>query len=485
MELAILSVSFLIFLVLGVPVSFALGISCVLTYMVEGLPIATAMQSMISGMNAFSFLAVPFFIFSGELMLHGGIADRILRFAQATVGHFRGGLGMANVVACTLFGGVSGSPTADTSAMGGVVIPLMKREGYSAAYAVNVTTHASLAGALMPTSTNMIIYAFAAQGITGMLHGQQVSGVSIGDLLFSGLLPVLWVMGFVLVAAYWQAVRHGYPRREDGSSALPSFPGWYAVLRSFVGAVPGLMVIAIILVCREGDCDRDGSGRDRRRVFARADRDRVPHADRREAAPCAVACGAHDGRRAAADRRVEHAALPDVVPGDSGCDRRAAEAVDRRAVADAAVHQHHPGVPRHVRRHGRAHPDHDAAVPADRDGVRRRAGAVRDHAAAELLARPRAPADRLGAVRRLRDRQRVDRRDDEDGVAVLPRDLQCDQHRHVYAVLLDLAAEPDQRPRGVLTARPCLSRRRTTSGAVITSTVFFTYRVSRIAYPSP
>ena len=249
MELAILSVSFLIFLVLGVPVSFALGIACVLTYMVEGLPIATAMQAMISGMNAFSFLAVPFFIFSGELMLHGGIADRILRFAQATVGHFRGGLGMANVVACTLFGGVSGSPTADTSAMGGVVIPLMKREGYSAAYAVNVTTHASLAGALMPTSTNMIIYAFAAQGITGLLHGQQVSGVSIGDLLFSGLLPVLWVMGFVLAAAYWQAVRHGYPRREDGSSALPAFPGWYAVLRSFVGAVPGLMVIAIILVC--------------------------------------------------------------------------------------------------------------------------------------------------------------------------------------------------------------------------------------------
>jgi TRAP-type mannitol/chloroaromatic compound transport system permease large subunit len=105
MELAILSVSFLVFLVFGVPVSFALGLSCVLTYLYEGLPAATAMQSMISGMNAFSFLAVPFFIFSGELMLHGGIADRILRFAQATVGHFRGGLGMANVVACTLFGG--------------------------------------------------------------------------------------------------------------------------------------------------------------------------------------------------------------------------------------------------------------------------------------------------------------------------------------------------------------------------------------------
>jgi hypothetical protein len=97
-----------------------------------------------------------------------------------------------------------------------------------------------------------------------------------------------------------------------------------------------------------------------------------------------------------------------------------------------------------------AHPDHDSAVPADRDGLRRRARAVRHHAAAELLARPRASADRLGAVRRLRDRQRVDRRDDQDGVAVLPRDLQRDQHRHVHAVLLHLAAEPDQRARGVL-----------------------------------
>lgn len=249
MELALLSISFLVFLVLGVPVSFALGLSCVLTYLYEGLPAATAMQSMVSGMNAFSFLAVPFFIFSGELMLHGGIADRILRFAQATVGHFRGGLGMANVVACTLFGGVSGSPTADTSAMGGVVIPLMKREGYSAAYAVNVTTHSSLAGALMPTSTNMIIYAFAAQGITGTLNGHQMSGVSIGDLLFSGLLPVLWVMGFVLIAAYWQAVKHGYPRRPDGSTGVQRFPGWFAVCRTFLGALPGLMVIAIILVC--------------------------------------------------------------------------------------------------------------------------------------------------------------------------------------------------------------------------------------------
>lgn len=249
MELALLTVSFLALLAFGVPVSFALGLSCVLTYFYEGLPIATAMQSMVSGINAFSFLAVPFFILSGELMLHGGIADRILRFAQDAVGHFRGGLGLANAVACTLFGGVSGSPTADTSAMGGVVIPLMKREGYSAAYAVNVTTHSSLAGALMPTSTNMIIYALAAQGIAGTVHGHSVSGVSIGDLLFSGLIPVLWVLGLVLVAAYWQAVKFGFPKRADGTTAVTKFPGWHAVARSFVGALPGLFVILIILGC--------------------------------------------------------------------------------------------------------------------------------------------------------------------------------------------------------------------------------------------
>eukprot|EP01036_Dinobryon_divergens_P044849 gene44849-59861_t len=119
----------------------------------------------------------------------GGIADKIVAFARSLGGHWKGGLGLANVVASTLFGGVSGSPVADTSAMGGVMIPIMKREGYSAAYAVNVTTHASLSGALMPTSHNMIIYAFAAQAAVGTIDGHIIKGVSIGDLMFAGLIP--------------------------------------------------------------------------------------------------------------------------------------------------------------------------------------------------------------------------------------------------------------------------------------------------------
>ena len=182
MALTVLCLGFLGLMLLGVPVAFAIGLACLATFAVEGLPFETAIQMMVSGMNVFSFLAIPFFIFSGELMLHGGIADKIVAFARALVGHWRGGLGLANVFASTLFGGVSGSPVADTSAMGGVMIPIMKREGYSAAYAVNVTTHASLTGALMPTSHNMIIYAFAAQAATGMIGGHVIKGVSIGDL---------------------------------------------------------------------------------------------------------------------------------------------------------------------------------------------------------------------------------------------------------------------------------------------------------------
>jgi tripartite ATP-independent transporter DctM subunit len=249
MALTVLSLSFVLFLLLGMPVAFAIGLSCLATFAYEGLPFETAIQMMVSGMNVFSFLAIPFFIFSGELMLHGGIADKIVAFARSLVGHWKGGLGLANVVASTLFGGVSGSPVADTSAMGGVMIPIMKREGYSAAYAVNVTTHASLSGALMPTSHNMIIYAFAAQAAVGTIDGHIIKGVSIGDLMFAGLIPVFWIMVCMLVAAYWQAAKHGYPKRTDGSTMVERFPGWGMVAKTFLAAIPGLMVIVIILLC--------------------------------------------------------------------------------------------------------------------------------------------------------------------------------------------------------------------------------------------
>ena len=228
MALTILAVSFLLLLLLGVPVAFAIGLSAICAILYEGLPVAVLFQQMMSGMNVFSFLAIPFFVFSGELMLHGGIAERIVTFARNTVGHIRGGLGMSNVVACTLFGGVSGSPVADVSAMGTVMIPMMKREGYHVDYAVNVTTHASLVGALMPTSHNMIIYSLAAGG-----------KVSIGALIAAGVVPALVLTLCMLAAAYFVAIRRGYP--------AGTFPGWNALWHSMAAAAPGLLVIVIIL----------------------------------------------------------------------------------------------------------------------------------------------------------------------------------------------------------------------------------------------
>lgn len=228
MALTILAVSFFGFLVLGVPVAFAIGLSAIATIVYEGLPLAVVFQRMSAGMNIFSFLAIPFFIFAGELMLYGGVADRIVKFAKDTVGHIRGGLGMSNVMACTLFGGVSGSPVADVSAMGAVMIPMMKKEGYDADYAVNVTTHASLVGALMPTSHNMIIYSLAAGG-----------KVSIAALIAAGLIPAALLTLCMLVAAYLVAIRRGYP--------AGTFPGWRVVLRSASAAIPGLFVVVIII----------------------------------------------------------------------------------------------------------------------------------------------------------------------------------------------------------------------------------------------
>ncbi len=228
MALTILAISFFGFLILGVPVAFAIGLSAVATIVYEGLPLAVVFQRMAAGMNIFSFLAIPFFIFAGELMLYGGVADRIVKFAKDTVGHIRGGLGMSNVMACTLFGGVSGSPVADVSAMGAVMIPMMKKEGYDADYAVNVTTHASLVGALMPTSHNMIIYSLAAGG-----------KVSIAALIAAGLIPAALLTLCMLVAAYLVAIRRGYP--------AGTFPGWGVVLRSGASAIPGLFVVVIII----------------------------------------------------------------------------------------------------------------------------------------------------------------------------------------------------------------------------------------------
>lgn len=231
MELAVLSVTFLALLLVGVPVAFSIGLASIATVLYAGIPVPVVFQKMVGGMQVFSFMAIPFFVFAGELMLYGGIADRIVRLANSLVGHVRGGLGMSNVVGCTLFGGVSGSALADVSAMGSVMIPLMKKEGYDADYAVNVTTHSALVGVLMPTSHNIIIFTLATTGI---------ASVSVLAMILAGIIPALLLTLCNLGAAYYVAVKRGYPTRG-------TFPGWGEVFRALMAAMPGLLVIFIIL----------------------------------------------------------------------------------------------------------------------------------------------------------------------------------------------------------------------------------------------
>ncbi|RUR39278.1 TRAP transporter large permease [Vreelandella populi] len=228
MGLMILFGIFFLGLVAGAPVAFAVGLAAVATFMYEGLPLFVAFQRILSGISVFSLLAIPFFIFAGELMLHGGISTRLVRLASAMVGRMRGGLGMVNISSSMLFGGISGSAVADTSALGSILIPVMKEKGYDADYAVNVTVTSSVAGVVIPPSHNMILYAVAAGG-----------GISVTQLFIAGIVPGILMCLSLAVAAYVVAVKRGYKGE--------AFPGWQALLLSLVASLPGLMTAVIIV----------------------------------------------------------------------------------------------------------------------------------------------------------------------------------------------------------------------------------------------
>jgi tripartite ATP-independent transporter DctM subunit len=212
----------------GVPVAFTLGLAALAGFLWEGLNPAVAFQQMAAGMSIFSLLAIPFFIFAGELMLHGGIARRLVALASACVGWMRGGLGLVDVSTSMLFGGISGSAVADTSATGTILIPAMKAKGYGVDYAVSLTVTSSIAGILIPPSHNMILYSLAAGG-----------GISVSALFIAGVVPGVMMCLFLGIAAYVMAVRRGYPAEP--------WAGFRQLAWTFVDALPGLLTAVIIL----------------------------------------------------------------------------------------------------------------------------------------------------------------------------------------------------------------------------------------------
>ncbi len=214
--------------VIGLPVAFVLGIAALVGFLWEGVNPAVAFQQMTSGMSIFSLLAIPFFIFAGEIMLHGGIARRLVALASACVGWMRGGLGMVDVSTSMLFGGISGSAVADTSATGTILIPAMRAKGYGVDYAVSLTVTSSIAGILIPPSHNMILYSLAAGG-----------GISVSALFIAGIIPGIIMCVFLAIAAYVMAVRRGYPAEP--------FEGFRRLFWTALDSLPGLFTAVIIL----------------------------------------------------------------------------------------------------------------------------------------------------------------------------------------------------------------------------------------------
>jgi tripartite ATP-independent transporter DctM subunit len=227
MAYTILFGSFTFLMIIGMPIAFCLGIASFATILYMGLPPIVIFQQMNSGMNVFAMMAIPFFIFAGDLMVRGGIATRLIRFAAGLVGHMRGGLGQVNVVASTLFGGISGSAVADASAVGGLMIPQMAARGYDKDYAVNVTANAAIIALMIPPSHNMILYSIAAGG-----------NVSVADLFTAGVIPGLLLAGALMFTAWWVAVKRGYP--------ADPFPGFARVGYYLLASLPGILLIGII-----------------------------------------------------------------------------------------------------------------------------------------------------------------------------------------------------------------------------------------------
>jgi tripartite ATP-independent transporter DctM subunit len=227
METWILFGTFAVLLLIGTPIAFSLGIASFATILYIGLPPLVIFQQMNSGMSVFTLLAIPFFIYAGDLMVRGGIAQRIVAFAGSLIGHLRGGLGQVNIAASTLFGGISGSAVAEAAAVGGLMIPQMKARGYGADYAVNITSMSALIALLLPPSHNMIIYSISAGG-----------RISIADLFTAGIIPGLMLALALMTAAYFVARSRGYP--------VEAFPGFSRVGWFFLNSLPGLLLIGII-----------------------------------------------------------------------------------------------------------------------------------------------------------------------------------------------------------------------------------------------
>ena len=211
----------------GIPVSIALGLT-VLTFLftLTTVPIEAVSMKLFTGIESFEIMAIPFFILAGNFLTHGGVARRMIDFATSLIGHWHGGLGLAGIVACSMFALVCGSSVATVAAVGAIVLPEMVRHGYPMRFGAGIITVAGSLGILMLPSIPKIIYAVA-------------TGTSIGALFVAGLLPGMLLTAMLCVVTWYLARKRDYPRMKKAS--------WVETWHAFRESVWGLMLVVIII----------------------------------------------------------------------------------------------------------------------------------------------------------------------------------------------------------------------------------------------
>lgn len=224
---AILFPTFIVLILLRVPVAFALGLACVPVFMIEDrLTPFLLMNEMFKSYNAFVLLAVPFFLLAANIMNSAGITDRLVQLSRALVGHLPGGLGHVNVTVSMLFAGISGSSTADAAGIGSLLIPQMKKQGYSTSFTVAITACSSVMGVIIPPSILMVVWG-------GLMS------VSIGGLFLAGVVPGLLIALSMMGTVYVYAKIYGYPLDKRST--------FKEVVLAVMYAIPPLMTPLIIV----------------------------------------------------------------------------------------------------------------------------------------------------------------------------------------------------------------------------------------------
>jgi tripartite ATP-independent transporter DctM subunit len=229
-EILILIASFAVLLTIGVPVAYSIGLASMFTMLVGIMPlpaVTTLAQRMATGLDSFALLAIPFFVLAGQFMNRGGIAVRLVDFAKTLVGVLPGGLAYVNILACMLFGAISGSAVAAASAIGGFMGPRMAKEGYDKAFGAAVNITSSTTGMIIPPSNILIVYSLAS------------GGVSIAALFVAGYLPGILLGLCLMVVAGYMAWRRGYP--TAGGSTLGQ------IAQKFLSALPSLLLLFIVI----------------------------------------------------------------------------------------------------------------------------------------------------------------------------------------------------------------------------------------------